>query len=652
MSEDIIEISNEKFLGILSMVEKAKSDNERFAALLVVSKLTRGGSILPENRKELLKAIGIQFPLRLVKTACSQTTEENKFSFVSIGMSILWSFCADVEFFRDEGLEAIVPHLLKVVKLFSNEEKYESVIEDCMDCLIALTYFDDCISEIIESDAFNTLCLCEKQSDKSHHFISMLLSKQPHLWQNKQFQKWFKSLANVFKIDQTNKKFTICTHLFQILTAYSSEHLLGYHEAITDIMCGLEDVLCSKLNTEQRKSPIQLASEIFRLFGISWFTMNSKKTNFIVIVTRLSCIEIGLFLRNISNDIESNFSENLSVIMSCFFISEAFCSAVAKFEQNDSEKDDILSFEQIRLTQPALADLANSVSIFISSYSVDDETGIPDTELLNLLLPICIRFLGSWLNIENNVTSAQGNETLPILKQVLKYIVKHENLLLLECTLPAVMQAASAMSTHDTIIKNGILQSLICVIDLIEKKLHYPGKMDNLVTFHIVLQSLISVCSTMTNVECQDYHNDLSKIFSIMTILVQKPLSIQTFGYVYPLSSILLNKSSCSISDDILCKIFKFLFDAYEVSPTDGHPKVSPNYQESWQEICPLWKLCAEEITSYIASTPEVKKKLIGCEHRVFLRNLFDAASAGKDEELTNIFFNLLEVLKLNTFVQ
>ena len=107
------------------------------------------------------------------------------------------------------------------------------------------------------------------------------------------------------------------------------------------------------------------------------------------------------------------------LLTSCFRITEIFCAAIAQFEQNEEGTGpDILNFEQIRLAQPALADMANSL---FDHITIVLGCGQGCTGNRSLLSHVCIRMLGSWLNVENNLTSAQGIEMLSIMPNILHH---------------------------------------------------------------------------------------------------------------------------------------------------------------------------------------------------------------------------------------
>lgn len=558
--------SDRNFEAILALVKRAVSDNEKFAAMMIVSKGLSPGVLPKEKLHTLLESIGLQFPCRLLSTACKPTGhQETRESYAAIASSVIKLFCI-CHYHNGIDMKPVIPVLLKGIKTFSNYVSCKDMLDDCWEALISL------LKRKLDIDyvgIFNVAISSPHSSqEKLLAMLKLVLQNCPEISETEQFEDWMNYISSQFKTEKDSQKFKICKTLccvFQNLLESSSSKVW-----LDDVMIGLGDILCSKVTQEQQCDAIELASELLSLYGLPLFIEKSRQKNFIVLVTRLSCIEVGLFFQDVISQ-RSEFStkqENLSVILPCFKIIEVFCAAIAQFEQNEmGVVADLLNFEQIRLAQPTLCEMAGSVKEYISLILAKDvELDQKEKQLFHA----CLRVFGSWMNIEYNLSSPQGDKALLIVPALLKYVWSAKDSQLIKFILPAVMLSIDSSGMGTSTVQEIFL--ILCNIlnDLMKRKSSCEFWSEEETIIKPSIQCIIAMCQSQFEAIGHNTEVISDVASSIKHGISKYDRNLVTDAYIYTLAISLLNRFPlirCE-SNELFLKCLDFLFGAFKVPVT------------------------------------------------------------------------------------
>lgn len=595
------------FEVVLAIVNRAVTDDEKFAAMLIIAKSISPTTMPEEKFHTLLESVGLQFPCRLLATACKQTEDqETREAYGAISASVLKLFCI---YHRTHGgidVKPVIPLLLRGIETFSSQPNCKDMVDDCLEALISLL---EKKSDIDYVAIFNVVVSSPYPlQEKLLSTLRLVLQICPEVTETESFKDWKNSISTEFRTDKEGRKFEICKILCVVFQNLHEKWPPQSKEWLDDVMIGLGDILCSKVTQEQRHDAIGLTSELLSLYGLPSFIDKSSEKNFIVVVTRLSCIEIGLFFQDVIN--QSGFcgnQEDLSLVLSCFKITEIFCEAVAQFEQNETGAvADHLSFEQIRLAQPALCEMVGSVKEHIS-LSLTRHVELERKE--EQLFHSCLRVFGSWMNIEYNLSSSQGAQALSIVPAVLKYVWSVRDFHLIKFILPAVMLSTDCSSLSISTAQEIFFVLCEILADLVKMRNSHDSWSAEQTITNLIIQCIIAICQS--RFEAIDNNTEVvsNVVNGIKEGICEYDGNLVVEAYIYTLVIIWLNlvpTIRCG-SDQLFLKCLDFLFGAFKVSAT-SNLALAPKYQHCWVEVSPLWEVTLREVVKYCNECVEGNK--------------------------------------------
>lgn len=527
---------------ILSMLGRAKSDNDKFASLLVLSKITSANDLTEDERKKVFETIGFSFPIRLLISSCSDEckTDSKSVVYAALGSSVLSAFCTSADVVKGKDILNAVPHALKVVeefsKRFGENELATQAVNDCLDFLIAVSHHKEHLEKLISLNILSVISSLDIVAiPKCSELLLFILSLHAELWLQSDVWDLLTKLSCNFKQNQEKEKFQLCQIINGLVSSIPRVHFHQFRDfdLITwreDVLEGCKQILCSRVTVPQRQSALILVSTTLSLFDID-SCFRSSEYMFFIVVVRLSCIEIGLilqqYLENEPRDSLAGLHQSLPVVVACYGIVEAYCVAVSNFERDDNS---ILTFEHIRNVQSTLDDVAKCCSAFL-------EEGLQKTDVLSqqhlYFMHSTIRFLGSYLNVEYHV--ANNAEMLHVLVKVIHYITPafKDNVHLFNYIAPAILISLENEGTRTSFLHEDVISSLLQFLQFF-----YGEENSNSETLHLVIQSIIAICTFCGNT----LEKVLCKMLSF--ILNQKLESVheESVPYTHTLLVVLLNK--------------------------------------------------------------------------------------------------------------
>lgn len=402
-----------KCLAILSV---ATNDTEKFAALFMVTKLTKGDQLNSSCKKLLFEAIGFKFLKRLLLTT-EVSAECPPLVYKSVAISVLSAFCSDEAVATHPDMLANIPVFLEIVQQ-ADEDDFEDnliVISEAYHCLQSIASFPAGQKVLLEIGAISKMSeIYSQQSFQTDEALQILLTLAdkfgPAAWDAnnpKPFHGLIQKIALDFETDNSERKFELCTILLGLLRSCPQQSVASSSsEEIWpgSILKGLSDILKSKIGKNQRDPALKLASIMLELLGVEWCLTDEEKPKvFFLLLIQLCSVEVRMQLEDKTL---KHALVNADLITACFSMLEVFISFIA---------GDTLDLEQKEKQQiyTAFKGAFAAVTTLLSKISKDYQK-IKDTLAVEDKIFICamVRVLSAWLAQE---TSAMRNAIYALL---------------------------------------------------------------------------------------------------------------------------------------------------------------------------------------------------------------------------------------------
>lgn len=402
-----------KCLAILSV---ATNDTEKFAALFMVTKLTKGDQLNSSSKKLLFEAIGFKFLKRLLLTT-EVSADCPPLVYKSVAISVLSAFCSDEAVATHPDMLANIPVFLEIVQC-ADEDDFEDnliVISEAYHCLQSIANFPAGQKVLLEIGAISKMSeIYSQQSFQTDEALQILLTLAdqfgPAAWDAnnpKPFHGLIQKIALDFETDNSERKFELCSILLGLLRSCPQQSVeSSASEEIWpgSILKGLSDILKSKISKNQRDPALKLASAMLELLGVEWCLTDEERPKvFFLLLIQLCSVEVRMQLEDKTL---KQALVNADLITACFSMLEVFISFIA---------GDTLDLEQKEKQQiyTAFKGAFAAVTTLLSKIS-KDYPKIKDTLAVEDKSFICamVRVLSAWLAQE---TSAMRNTIYALL---------------------------------------------------------------------------------------------------------------------------------------------------------------------------------------------------------------------------------------------
>ena len=410
----------------LRMIQGARTDNEMFAALLVVTRLVKAKETSADDRRSLFKAVGFDFLDRLVQSQPPEGCPE--YLFQSIALTILGCFATDPEILLHSRMLDKIPLFGDILRRQSAENAEEqAMVDNALDCLEALACSRDGAEQVISRGGTPPLLdLAQLSVAQNSRALSIVL----HLLESVhaetlcekhggQVARLLRHLATRFKSTQEADKF----ELLDVLTALLShlcctDGLPGQLQAElrrndawqTDVCHGLYDVLRSRVKPVHRHSALGLAASLTESCGLQWTSNPApdvEKRTFLLLLLRLASVEVHLQLEE--PPLASISDSVLPMLCHCFQITEAVIGYVVTCEEGVLTSGDIMQFHT------CITDVLRSVLAFLSNIAQEE-----NWQSFRLAVLPMVRLVAVWLAEETDMLRDELRACLPLLVEVVK----------------------------------------------------------------------------------------------------------------------------------------------------------------------------------------------------------------------------------------
>ncbi|XP_048249169.1 neurochondrin-like [Haliotis rufescens] len=410
-------MSDANFRRCLQALRSAQSDNERFAALMMVTRAVKEEDCDEDMKREMLDALGFRFLTRLMKTAsvpegCPSTI------FKSIALSILASFAQDTQVLSNKEMKKQVSVLNEIIlcNISGDDTDMEaSLLSDCYDCLQGMILSPVSRQYLIQGGSVSALVevIVSQQTghDKARDLVVELLRwERAGVWAGRpgDAQKLLQCLVSRFKEKQDATKFEIGEVLTFVLSTVEKEEDECKSPWLQDLVLEVYSIIRSKLDSRLRDSTLCLAASLVSCQGIACLLPPvTDDLKMLLLLTHMACIEVRMVLED--GRIEQVKSK-AGVVCSCYGLLENIIGHMTAGISLGLEKKQVLQLHS------AMLGAFNSVIFFLSQVSQQEI----EMSRTSLLVTASVRVLGAWLAEETSALREEIYNLLPFLVQICK----------------------------------------------------------------------------------------------------------------------------------------------------------------------------------------------------------------------------------------
>jgi len=635
------------YAKVVKILEKAKDDNDKLAALLLLTKSLKADELNSKEKRKIFKAIGFRFPYRLMSDISGGDID--RADMFNIGICIFASFLPVKGTLSPAEVEKVAERCVEFLDTVSEPQTTDlSSIYEIGKILRFLAYSSDGAEDdavLAAPDTLATICkattMISDEEEIHLEFVELLvsvLSKHGDLWRRcrSHVLDSLQSLVILVRGRHDSRKFELIETLSKLFRSFDSSDSACRCEYnggawLNVLTADLRDVLLSKkLTAAQRNPTLNLISELVRCFGLG--SVLPQKENaprhaaagvakYNVLLIRLVCIELSDLLWNVDPGVEEvgshlrHFAERLQenfaaidsqLLASCLQLYEAYCSNIADFDQDNS--DAFMNFEDICATQESLEQVAQLLARLVK-WSTDNNMQTTtaaqgEQQQQQPMFSACFRALASWLNVEYFAASCArtGSDSELVPAAFIGYVKK--NLKggggdLGKIVGPVIMNFCDIDSVL-LLMKEEAIFNVLC-----RQMCSTTGDGDDdEMTYCVLAQSLIALAT-------QDAFSSSSSSSVFIEMLLQQSLlhrdNSVRFFHVSALLLILLNKVSPSSRKSLNAVVKKSVDEFFAsllvflqlVHSTNGVAVfISKRYESSCsRELEALWPMVMKELT-------------------------------------------------------
>lgn len=674
------------------MLRRAKTDTERFAGLLMVTKLIKAETLEETTKKKLLDAVGLGFLGRLLRTTDSPEGCP-PFMFKSIALTILSSFITSC--LGNPTIYNLIPILSEII---TSSELYEAdlaLIKDAYECLKSIASDKSGRKAIIDFEAIGALVdayvaenFCYEEALEI--LLLVIAEEGSRTWEDEpeSFTKLMNQIAIDFASDHSETKFQLCEVITEIFSGLPENVSIGDHDWKAHIHKGLADIILSKLGREQRDKGLRLAGAALEGLGVEWViqgnTKDGRGRQLLLMMVHLACIEVRMSLE------DKTFQEavaSASPTTACYTILEI----AINFLVNGA-----LDLEQKQKQQlyAALKGAFTAVLAFLNDASKDES--FLENPKNHLFICATIRVLGAWLAEETSANKEEVYQVLPFIIKVAKQnfdsynfksvtkskkkssknkITKEED----EEKLPDILRFLLPGMCHLTAedipriilleleLENLLFEYFKYQWDSVRSVFgpHSKGEEEKASDDIVASASMAmeTLCNIFMNIVVQEpervkleifYYHMLKMIFVCVPDIPSEVRHLTLCGNLSTLGLMILRHQHHSVksSDFTIFRfvqtVVRFLWDAHNVEESSDFATlvVSTKYEFHWNDLMDLWYLGMNTLGHVLPSIPWLCDFLIESEWpQTIVATLVTVRDQGIDQGAKTAYEDLLCIL-------
>lgn len=649
-----------------SILKAAKNDTEKFAALFMAAKLTKGNDCSTKCKKLLFEAIGSEFLGRLL---CSDDapTDCPPQIYKSVALSIISCFSADEDLASHKNMIALVPSLLEVIQVSETDDSDDNlmIVSEAYKCLMCITECSEGLMSVASIGGISKICDVYLQqtfqTDKALDILVKLFvlseSKQWARENNEQYKALLDKVALDFRTDHSERKFELCSILFQILMQASKSNLSSWKTEMwpSYLREGLKSILSSKITKHQRDPALKLVSIIIDILGVEWsLTEEEKPKQFLLLLIHLCSVEVRMQLEDRSL---KEILSNAELVVSCFLVLEITMLFISSdsLELDSKEKQQlyvslkgafsaiVCTLKSISTSHPNAANMETDLKFFVSAtiralaaWMSQDPSAHRDA--IADLAPFVLNFANETFYTFKTYYEAnkhKGNRSDSSASQGLDRL---REINLLRLLLPGLCHLTVDNKARRLLLDMKQAEVLLdCVkfhwsvvnykkppvprADRLKAKVDVPIPPEILEDMKDSREAMASLCNIFMNLTALEpdliesdptFETLLKFIIESLTDLKDIPENLVLHGNMSVLGLLLIKQRCNNVSKNdftlyrFIQSTIRFLWDAYNIDESNDSSTlvVSMNYKPYWIELCELWFLGMQTLSNLIKLIP------------------------------------------------
>lgn len=425
----------------IETLQRARTDNEKFAALLLIANAEKIYKFSAEERKLVYGSIEFKFVWRLLNSKKDPEGCE-KGMLLSIGLTIFSCMVKEMAVLdQTENIEAakcigrlleiinashpkkrhdgnseesvekeMVDNCFQILNVFAKDlPSSERILEMGMRCFLEATKGEKVTEIGIQSAMLVCQCLNTRKTNKNEELKDYADS----------LKLFINNLSHPFAVAQNEEKFTLLEILVNMIGNIKENKMLNTSEQsqipsskyLQKMRTGLMDILQSKVNEKYRHLALKLSAEMIEVYGLEWtyfkFEDEQEKYSkkFLLLLMSLVSVEINMFFYD--------RKEDCNILSTLFSITENVIEAMSDFGDRTSSKTDLTS----EIISKLLHTINNVVTVIIAYLDDFKDSGDVEGACMNVKIIACMRLLCAYMSEE---TSAMKKEILKLEPFLLK----------------------------------------------------------------------------------------------------------------------------------------------------------------------------------------------------------------------------------------
>ena len=434
----------------LQSLKISKSDNEKLAALMVISKLTQSPNknvnistnITKELASELYGAVSNKFILRLLKNS----QDENSSLFHQLALNVLsvvaksnpgvitgddqvmeglMSFMKSTNSVDDE-IQNILELLMVVIP---RDRKIDSVngiemIRTAIELLVIVTTTTTTTKEhasltLIRNTIETFLSLFLTSDVYKEDTLSVLLEYSEILVNNQDMEK-FNQLTKISMFMRLLQKLDYKSEKFD-----DGNGKVSKSKILKNIYSATSDLLKSRIKVEYKKLAIGLVSNAIQLFGIDWIfdVLGEDASKFCVLILVSVSVELTWLLNQESPN--EGIEEQRDFIISCFELTKSFlvCLCSDKFEDNELSTNSSFIVNMFNTFKNIVTAIYSFLQTFLTGGNGDDAGCLDNQIVVEAVSVVCV-----WATEETESLQDELKSVIPLMMKVARKMAIGKNL--------------------------------------------------------------------------------------------------------------------------------------------------------------------------------------------------------------------------------
>lgn len=595
----------------LRLIQNSQNDSEMFAALLIVAKAVKSNEVDDTTRRKLFDAIGFTFINRLLITKEDTSGVPQDELFKKLAITLLACFCTDKELVKHPEMMNKIPLFVEVVQSFAAVSS--EILDDVLQCVEAMVDEQECLAALVSGGVAETLgnAYLHQKSERIFALLLKLLNKAT-LIQELQvlFQepgvKLLNLVCHAFKSTQDAFKFELTKGLCKILQTVNGDLLVcsSSTQWVSDLRCGLSDILCSKVLVEHRRSALCLSSLVCSHIGMEWTIVSETstgvpETKFLQLLTHLTEVEVFVILSSNMAEVNNN-SEFLSA---CYFIVEATIIYLSKVSMcNILHEDEMLKLHHV---------ISRTLSTIIKFLEECSATVENISSMLTPVILATLRVIGAWLVEDDLTLLSEVCKVLPVVLDIaladhrrnrqLELKSSQEYPHVIQFLLPGLLHLTSEEKPRKAVLRKGkhkvILEYMMYLINHI--KSNKSG--DEEAKLQMCMGIYQNICISERKLLVQDKTFDDVFNFLISCKLKDEevqPKSILDYALLTSLLVTIKNHLCAQLDNDEFVSIINCIIAILYQNCIPLHKPPECLVSADWEEISEVWMICFQELTA------------------------------------------------------